>query len=97
MHPKMLASGKSGAFVPIHDQEQRMGSFGQEQAGGSRWTRGRIVTEGESYHIVTVGASWTAHILLLFSVVWPRRSRRSSGWVDYSVIVIIFGMINSGY
>lgn len=29
MYPKTLASGKSRDCVPIHDQGQRMGSFGQ--------------------------------------------------------------------
>jgi hypothetical protein len=82
MHPKMLESVKSKVFVPKHDQEQRMGSFCWEQAGGSRRTRGHIVTEGESYqYIITVGASWTAHAsgstVLLFSVVWLLRSKVS--------------------
>lgn len=35
MPSKMLGSEKSEGFVPIHDQEQNMGSFDQEQ-GTSR-------------------------------------------------------------
>jgi hypothetical protein len=62
MHPKMLGSGKSEGFVPIHDLEQCMGSFGQEQAGGLRGTRGRIVTEDAGSYDISEGASWTAHI-----------------------------------
>ena len=53
MHPKMLGSGKSEIFVAIHDQERRMGSFGQEKVGSTRRTCGRIVAEGEFYHIIS--------------------------------------------
>ena len=79
MHPKMLGSGKLGGFVPIHDLEQRMGSFGSLQlneTGGGCVIYSRAV--GASYRNYYLSLASSTVVVAGWATAWIFRMHNAA-------------------